>query len=86
MKRHSVLHKGIWLIAMVAVIALHGTLLYYVTSHIALSALLVACLAILLVLKVSIVKRAPHSVRNSPGTPPQGIRDTTHKTRLEEDI
>jgi hypothetical protein len=65
MKKHSVLHKGIWSIAMVAVVALHGTLLYYVASHVAISALLVSSLAILLVVKVIIVKRrgVPHLVR-----------------------
>jgi hypothetical protein len=41
MKGYSLLHKGIWLIATIAVVALHGTLLYYVTSHVALSAMLV---------------------------------------------
>lgn len=62
MKGHSLLHKGIWLIALIAVVALHGTLLYYITSHVALSAMLVSCLAILLIVKVIIVKRrgVPH--------------------------
>ena len=86
MKRHTVLHKGIWVIAIVAVIALHGTILYYVTSHVSLSALLMAFLTILLVVKVIIVKRRHHSVRNTPGTPPEGIRSSTQKTGLKEDI
>ena len=57
MKKHSALRKdGVWLIAILMFVALHGTILYYVRSHIALSAVLIAVLAILVVLKLVIVK------------------------------
>ena len=67
MKGHSILNKSFWmLMGIIAVIALHGAILYYITSHIALSAVLLMGLTVIVILKLTIIKRRglPHSVRS----------------------
>jgi len=65
MKRQSLVHSVVWLIAIGTIIALHGTILYHLTSHIAPSAALMAGLIVVVIVKLVIVKRRrlPQSVR-----------------------
>jgi hypothetical protein len=58
MKAHSVFRKGIWvLLAVFVVIALHGIIFYYVTSHLVLSSGLIAGVIILVAIKLIVIKR-----------------------------
>jgi hypothetical protein len=53
MKDHGLLHKGAWLVAagVIILIAAHGVVLYYLSSHPALSAAVVSGVIILVVVK-----------------------------------
>ncbi len=58
MKAHRVFRKGIWvLLAVLVVIAVHGIIFYYVTSHLVLSAGLIAGVIILAAIKLIVIKR-----------------------------
>jgi len=60
-------HKRLWvLIGIIAIILLHGAILYYLTSHVALSVVVLLGLTIMVILKLIVIKRRglPHSVRS----------------------
>jgi len=67
MKGHSLFNKSLLiLLGIIAFITLHGAIRYYVTSHVGLLAVVVVSLTIMVIVKLTIIKRRglPHSVRS----------------------
>jgi len=67
MKMRSISSEGLWLlIGIIALIALHGAVLSYITSHVALSTVVLLGITMIVTLKLTIIKRRglPHSVRS----------------------